>query len=151
NWGDPGNSIENTEPTAINFSTLEAPDPLQYIEGFPDIINISEDEITFEIQVNQYISGVFSYYVVLESEEVPPTLTELTNGYRSGTIQPFTVWGNVAYQDSSTTVSKTVGGLVSGTDYVLYVYTRNVGDPENSIEKTLPTAINFSTLEVPVP
>src|SRR5690606_12353070 len=66
-------------------------------------------------------------------------------------IQPFTVWGNVAYQDSSTTVSKTVGGLVSGTDYVLYVYTRNVGDPENSIEKTLPTAINFSTLEVPVP
>lgn len=147
----PAISIEQTVPTAINFSTLEAPDPLQYIEGFPDIINISEDEITFEIQVNQFLPGVFSYYVVLESEEVPPTLTELTNGYRSGTFQPFTVWGNVAYQDSSTTVSKTVGGLVDGTDYVLYVYTMNVGDPRNSIEKTVPTAINFSTLEVPVP
>jgi hypothetical protein len=124
---------------------------LDYVNGTPLVTSITQNAATIQIEVDQFIPGVFSYYVVLESKEVPPTLTEVTDGCRSGTSQPFTFWGFVSYQPGSMTVSKTVEGLGGGKDYVLYVYTKNWGDPGNSIENTEPTAINFSTLEVPVP
>jgi hypothetical protein len=124
---------------------------LDYVNGTPLVTSITQNAATIQIEVDQFIPGVFSYYVVLESKEVPPSLTELTIGYRSGTPQPFTFWGYVSYQPGSMTVSKTVEGLGGGKDYVLYVYTKNWGDPGNSIENTEPTAINFSTLEVSIP
>src|SRR5690554_6439197 len=84
---------------------------LDYVNGTPSVTNITQNAATIQIEVDQFIPSVFSYYVVLESIEVPPSLTELTIGYRSGTPQPFTFWGYVSYQPGSMTVSKTVEGL----------------------------------------
>src|SRR5690554_2013447 len=139
--------IEDVNPTRIDFSTVSSPSPVQYVPNFPVVSEIGESQISLEVQVDQEVSGLRSYYVLLESGETAPSLIEVFKGYPSGTYEDYPIKGNLNVSNTTNKQTAVISGLNPGTNYSLYVFTRHVEDGSIVIEDVNPTRIDFVMLE----
>src|SRR5690554_25402 len=139
--------IEDVNPTRIDFPTVSSPSPVQYVPNFPVVSEIGESQITLEVQVDQAVSGLFSYYVLLESGETSPSLPEVFSGINIETYEQYPIKGDLKVSDTTNKQTAVISGLNPGTNYSLYVFTRHVVDGSIVIEDVNPTRIDFVMLE----
>src|SRR5690554_4337229 len=120
---------------------------VDYVSNFPVVSEIGESQISLEVQVDQEVSGLRSYYVLLESGETALSLIEVFKGYPSGTYEDYPIKGNLNVSNTTNKQTAVISGLNPGTNYSLYVFTRHVEDGSIVIEDVNPTRIDFVMLE----
>src|SRR5690554_4013140 len=123
---------------------------VDYVPNFPVVSEIGESQISLEVQVDQAVSGLRSYYVLLESGETSPSLLEVFIGSYSETYEDYPIKGYLNVSNTTNKQTAVISGLNPGTNYSLYVFTRQVNG-SIVIEDVNPTRIDFSTDSSPSP
>src|SRR5690554_2168762 len=142
--------IEQASPTKFDFVTLTPPEPVAYSTNYPSVSGIGEDGVTLEVQVDQSVVGLGSYYVILESSEASPSLSEVFEGMNHTTWEQYPISGRINLHSTLDVVTKEISGLAAGTSYSVYYYTR-LSDGSVNIEQASPTKIDFVTLSEAIP
>src|SRR5690554_297816 len=142
--------IEQARSTECGVVTLTPPEPVAYSTNYPSVSGIGEDGVTLEVQVDQSVVGLGSYYVILESSEASPSLLEVLSGANHTTGEQYPISGRINLQSTLDVVTEEISGLAAGTSYSVYYYTRSF-DGSVVIEQASPTKIDFVTLTPPEP
>ncbi|NOQ25142.1 MAG: T9SS type A sorting domain-containing protein [Bacteroidales bacterium] len=147
---------ENGGPNLVTNSSFETwelvdPDPPVWTALYPKIDNITTS--TFDLTVNTNEEGA-AYYVVLADGSIAPTSTEIKAG-TGNNGDATVVSGSISIPNLSTDYTKTVLGLISSTDYDVYIISEddeinpNLNDPvliKISTESALAEPLNHVTL-----
>lgn len=141
--------IETLVPTKIDFTTNSPATTLNYVAGYPTIKSVEENSVTIEVQVNQSISLLRSYYVVLESIDPAPSLEDIYYGENEYGV-PYDLSGFISLSSTTELVVGEILGLQSNTNYSIYIYTIDRNGTVK-LESQNPTKLDFSTIETLAP
>lgn len=119
-------NIQNTV-TAIDITTLGDQTAPQFVDGYPNVTNVTETSFELQTQINE--AGTI-YYVVVENNAKQPTSSEVKEGADYAGVSIISN-GHLDISEDSVTVTKVIEGLTANTDYDAYVVAEDSAEAPN--------------------
>ena len=136
-----------------------------YTPGYPNVSDITHESATLNVSasVGGYsvdpltwppiaIPKYYSCYVVLPSNQNPPTISQVLSGEDSNSVPVgINFQGKIGLMSPGYVFSGSISGLAADTEYVVYLVTTEDDFQPVVIETTEPTSVSFSTITGPTP
>jgi len=134
-----------------------------YTPGYPNVSDITHESATLYVRASvggfsvdppiwPLIPKYYSCYVVLPSNQNPPTISQVLSGEDSNSVPVGSNFqGKIGLMFPDNVFSGSISGLAADTEYVVYLVTTEDDFQTVVIETTEPTAVPFTTTATPTP
>src|SRR5690554_6227404 len=134
-----------------------------YTLGYPNVSDITHESAKLNVWASvggasfgpptwTPIPEYYSCYVVLPSNQKPPTISQVLSGEDSNSVPVgINFQGKIGLMSSDYEFFGSISGLAADTEYVVYLVTTEDDFQTVVIETTEPTSVSFSTITGPTP